>query len=108
MNEIEGYVLRFEDDFSMFKIKTDWYKKISSSNMNKYLFGELNEIEIYQMIIDNSIDDMISMMSENETRREIEDYNILFWKKMNIKYLEGNFVINGSGEYYKRGVDERE
>jgi hypothetical protein len=24
MKNIEGFVLRFEDDFSMFKVKSDW------------------------------------------------------------------------------------
>ena len=62
---IEGWVVTFEDG-QMAKIKTDWY------NRRHGVISELRENQLIELILNEEIDDVLSMLSEeSEKRRQV-------------------------------------
>lgn len=59
--QIEGFVLVFEDNGEMHKIKTDWY--FSKSNRKQKMENSFNsERGVWKIILDQKIDDMVSII----------------------------------------------
>jgi hypothetical protein len=119
MKNIEGFVLRFEDDFSMFKVKSDWLilnlnnifqviiknkKRYKKYHENKNKINEIfkNEKEIWKMILENSIEEEISLLNDTELKNKLEKFNIEFWEKVNKK---SEYLLQSSTYIYLK-IDE--
>eukprot|EP01080_Neovahlkampfia_damariscottae_P007394 gene7394-11716_t len=73
---IEGFVLRF-DDGRMFKIKTQWYREIHDSNLSQLAPGKMKENEIWELILDNKIDDVIASLKTKEMKEKFDNFSDL-------------------------------
>jgi T4 RnlA family RNA ligase len=81
MKNIEGFVLRMKND-DLFKIKSDWYRKLHDAT-NKFQVGKISEIELWLKILDNEMDDILSVLSKDEeTKKLIETFSENLWKKI--------------------------
>jgi T4 RnlA family RNA ligase len=81
MKNIEGFVLRMKND-DLFKIKSDWYRKLHDAT-NKFQVGKISETELWLKILDNEMDDILSVLSKDEeTKKLIETFSENLWKKI--------------------------
>jgi hypothetical protein len=87
---IEGFVLRFHDDDRMFKVKTEWYREIHDSNLSQLAPGKMKENKIWELILDNEIDDVISTLKTKEMKEKLDDFSDLlsFYWTQKINKLE--------------------
>jgi hypothetical protein len=81
MKNVEGFVLRMKND-DLFKIKSDWYRKLHDAT-NKFQVGKISETELWMKILDNEMDDILSVLSKDEeTKKLIESFSENLWKKI--------------------------
>ena len=109
MEEIEGFVLRLEND-QMYKVKSSWYRDAHGSDMTSLLMGKYPESKLWTKILNNEIDDVISMLADGEVKDKLELLSKRLWEcittlsikiKKIIKKLDDNYSIkkqlNGYG-----------
>eukprot|EP01080_Neovahlkampfia_damariscottae_P012359 gene12359-6027_t len=83
MEGIEGFVLKIEDDDSLYKIKCDWYRNLHKMGP-KMTFGNLKETKLWVYIMKNELDDLITILAKEESlRKKLEDYAENLWTAIN-------------------------
>jgi len=70
---IEGVVIRFNDG-RMYKLKTDWY--FSKSKKEKQEFSLNSERMIWKLILEQTIDDALSLVNDHLLKTKIEEFQI--------------------------------
>jgi len=82
VKDIEGWVVTFEDG-QMAKIKTDWYNKRHG------VISELRENQLIELILNEEIDDVLSMLSnDSEKRKQILEIQEIVDSIFNTKVVE--------------------
>lgn len=88
MKEVEGFVLRMETD-DMYKCKCDWYRNCHSSVPRSMMFGNVNETRIWEIVLDNELDDLTSTLDKNDHKRvQLELFGEELWKHINERSQE--------------------
>jgi RNA ligase len=70
---IEGFVIRFEDG-RMFKIKCNWYIDLHKCK-SMVKFNSLNEGNVWELVIDGRIDDVLPTMNNDDERGKLQVFN---------------------------------
>ncbi|KAG2382902.1 hypothetical protein C9374_004869 [Naegleria lovaniensis] len=77
---VEGYVVRFVDG-TMYKIKSMWYLELHSCKTSN---KKITDTDIWNAVLDNTIDDIQSNLQAKETKQELEEFVSNFWNAITI------------------------
>lgn len=77
---VEGYVVRFNDG-TMYKIKSMWYLELHSCKTSN---KKITDTDIWNAVLDNTIDDIQSNLQTKETKQELEEFVSNFWNAITI------------------------
>jgi len=71
---IEGIVIRFDDDGTMFKVKTQWYFDRSKKEKQEFSFN--SERTIWRLILDQQVDDALVFMNDVHLSKRVKEFEI--------------------------------
>jgi len=75
--EIEGVVIRFEDDGSMYKVKTQWYFDRSRKEKQEFSFN--SERSIWIIILEQQIDDALAFINDTHLSTKVREFEIILY-----------------------------
>ena len=83
MKGVEGAILRFEND-TMYKIKTNYYYQLHK-NKQHIQWNALSEANIWLIIMENKLDDILPVLDLEETKQQLLDFSRKLWQKIDSK-----------------------
>ncbi|KAL9649827.1 hypothetical protein ABK040_009640 [Willaertia magna] len=78
---LEGYVLVLKSGW-MFKIKSLWYNDIHKTN-SFFSKGEMKEAKIWEIVLDQKVDDMLGFIKREEDRIRLKEFNDIVIERFN-------------------------
>jgi len=71
-------VIRFDDDGSMYKVKTDWYFERSKKEKQEFTLN--SERSIWRIILDQQMDDALVFMNDSHLSKRVKEFEIKLYE----------------------------
>ena len=106
MEGIEGFVLKIEEDDTLYKIKCDWYRNLHKIGP-KLTFGQIKEPQLWCYIMNNELDDLITILpKEDPLRKKLEDYAEILWIKINLESKNLEKIVTSAESKTKKYLSD--